>query len=113
MHELSLAERLIELIEESCVQQTFQHVREIHLEVGSLAGVEVEALRLGIEAAGAGTVAEGAILHISTPKGRAYCLDCSRDIEISAYYEPCPLCGGHHLEISGGDRLILKHLEVE
>ena len=113
MHELSLAERLIDMIEEAGARQGFRRVRHIYLEVGTLAGVEVESLRLGLSAAGCGSVADGASIHITTPAGQARCLDCEAVVEISACYEPCPLCGRHRLDICGGDRVILNYLEVE
>jgi hydrogenase nickel incorporation protein HypA/HybF len=113
MHELSLAQSLIELIEEESERQNFRRVRKIWLEVGALAGVEPEALRFGFEVATEATCAEGAELHISTPPGLAWCFDCERTAEIRAYYDGCPNCGGHRLQVTGGDQLKLNQLEVE
>ena len=96
MHELSLAESLI----------------EIWLEAGKLSGVEPDALRFGFESASLGTVAEGAILEISEPPGQAWCEDCLREISITAYYDECPHCHGHRLSITGGEQFQLKELEV-
>lgn len=113
MHELSLAERLIDLMEQAAIEQSFTCVRALHLEAGSLSGVEPSALRFALESSTTGTLAEGAIIHITAITATALCLDCQMSSVISAVYEPCPQCGSHRLNITGGDRLILKHLEVE
>ncbi len=113
MHELSLAERLIELMEQAASDQSFSRIHRIELEVGNLAGIDVDALQFALEVAITGTLAEGAIIAMHTPTGIARCLDCDKPIDISTFHDPCPHCGGHHLTITGGDRLLLKHLEVE
>ena len=113
MHELSLVERLIDMMEQTAREHSFHRVRGIHLEVGSLAGVEVDALRLALDLATPRTLAEGAAIHIETPTGTARCQACEREIELTSLHEPCPHCGSHRLKITGGDCLLLKHLEVE
>lgn len=113
MHELSLAERLVEIIQEAQIRESFYKVKRIHLEIGVLAGVEVEALRFGMASACMDTVAAEAVVEMTVVEGRAHCPACAKDVEISTFHEPCPLCGQHRLKITGGDRLLLKHLEVE
>jgi hydrogenase nickel incorporation protein HypA/HybF len=113
MHELSLAQSLIELIEEESQRQAFMRVRKIWLEVGALAGVEPEALRFGLEVATQKTCAEGAELDMSILPGSAWCFDCEKTIEIQALYDGCPHCNSHRLQVTGGDQMKLKQLEVE
>lgn len=112
MHELSLAESLIETIEAASLKQNFTRVRTVWLEAGKLSGVEPEALQFGFQSASQGTVAEGAVLEISEPPGEAWCEGCNTAIIIMAYYDPCPHCHGHRLRITGGEQFRLKELEV-
>ena len=44
MHEMSLAEGVLQLIEDSARQQNFSSVSMVWLEIGELSGVEVEAM---------------------------------------------------------------------
>ncbi|MEN9315786.1 MAG: hydrogenase maturation nickel metallochaperone HypA, partial [Pseudomonadota bacterium] len=60
MHELSLAENAIELIEMTARREGFTRVHRICIEIGVLSCVEPEALRFALEAAGTGTCAAGA-----------------------------------------------------
>lgn len=113
MHELSLAESLVQLIEQAAAGQGFTRVRKAWLEIGALAGVEPEALRFGFEVAARASCAEGAALEILSVPGVAWCYACCRSVTIAAYQDGCPECGGLRLRVTGGDRLRLKELEVE
>lgn len=55
MHEVSICEGIILLLEEQAVVQHFQQVETLWLEIGELAGVEVEALRFSFEVVSRGT----------------------------------------------------------
>jgi hydrogenase nickel incorporation protein HypA/HybF len=112
MHELSLAQSLIELIEEEAVRGNFTRARKVWLEIGALAGVEPEALRFGFEVAARTTCAEGAELEIVTPPGTAWCFQCNRTVEIAAYHDGCPYCEGYRLQVTGGTQFKLRELEV-
>ena len=113
MHELSLCQGILDAIESEARTQRFSRVRGVQLEIGALAGVAVEALRFGWEAVSAGTLAEHARLDILDVPGRAWCFDCQCNVEITQYYDSCPLCQGHKLQVCGGEQLKIKHLEVE
>ncbi len=112
MHELSLAESLIEIIEDEAQRGGFTRVRKVWLEIGALAGVEPEALRFGFEVVAHSTCAEGAELEMLTPPGEAWCFECERQVEIAAYHDGCPHCASHRLQVTGGNQFKLKELEV-
>ncbi|SMF93439.1 hydrogenase nickel incorporation protein HypA/HybF [Methylomagnum ishizawai] len=112
MHELSLAQSLIELMEDEARRGGFTRVRKAWLEIGALAGVEETALRFGFEAAALATCAEGAELEILTPPGEAWCFDCGRTVVLQALPDGCPHCAGHRLQVTGGTQFKLKELEV-
>jgi len=113
MHELSLAEGLVELIEEQARAERFARVRAVFLEVGALANVEPRALALGFEAASRGTVADGARLEIARPEGVGWCVECEARVPLAARGEACPRCGGYGLLLVDGGELRVTELEVE
>lgn len=113
MHELSLCQGILDTLETEARKQDFRRVRSVQLEIGALAGVDDEALRFGWEAVSPGTLAEGAALDIVRLPGSAWCFQCQETVDVGQYYDPCPRCRGHKLQVSGGEQLKIKQLEVE
>ncbi|WP_421849483.1 hydrogenase maturation nickel metallochaperone HypA [Oricola sp.] len=112
MHEMAMCRNILEIIEEQAAAQGFAKVKRISLEIGPLAGVEVEALKFGFDVVTRGSLADGATIDIIRPEARARCLDCGADMVIQQRYDPCPRCGSHRLQIASGDELRVKELEV-
>jgi hydrogenase nickel incorporation protein HypA/HybF len=113
MHELALAQGIIDLVESEARAGSFRKVKAVHLEVGALAGVEPEALAFGFDSVARGTIAEGARLELERPKGFGECMACGAASELGARGEPCPKCGSYQLLITRGEELRVAHLEVE
>jgi hydrogenase nickel incorporation protein HypA/HybF len=113
MHEMSLAEGVVRLIEETALAERFERVRTVWLEIGRLASVEPEAIHFCFDAVTRGTCAEGARLEIVVPPGSAYCLQCDAKVEVAALAEACPQCGGYRLQVTGGTEMRLIELEVD
>jgi hydrogenase nickel incorporation protein HypA/HybF len=113
MHEMSLTEGLIELIEGERARQGFSSVRVVRLAIGALGHVEPEAMRFCFDAVARGTVAEGARLEIRTVPGEAWCLDCGKPVRVMERFGACPDCGQDRLQVASGDELRLEELEVD
>lgn len=47
---MSLCEGILQVLEESAESQGFSRVKTVWLEIGALAGVEIEAMRFGFDA---------------------------------------------------------------
>ena len=112
MHELSLCEGIIKVIEDQAVAQNFTKVETVWLEIGEFAGAELDALRFGFDAVIKGTVAEDAKLEIVRTEGAAWCMPCGKTVKVNTRFDACPDCGSHQLQITGGDELRIKELEV-
>lgn len=113
MHEMSLAEGIMQVLETEAAKQQFAKVKTIWLEIGALAGVEVQALEFAFEVVRRGTLAEQAQLMIINLPAQAWCLPCAQVVEIRQRYDACPQCGSYQLQISSGDEMRIKELEVE
>jgi len=112
MHEMALCAAILEQLEEQARAQNFQYVKQLWLEIGSLSGVDTEALRFGFELACRGTLAEGARIHIEHTPGRGWCPHCQAEMPLNSLLEACPGCAGYGLEITAGKALRIKQLEV-
>jgi len=112
MHEMSLAESVLQLAEDAARQQNFRVVTAIWLEIGQLAGVEMEALRFCFDAVARGTLAEGARLEIVATPGSGWCARCAASVPMQEIYAACPYCGQHPLRVTGGTEMRVRELEV-
>jgi hydrogenase nickel incorporation protein HypA/HybF len=112
MHELSLAEGVLQLIEDAAREQDFTKVTAVWLEIGQLSGVEVEAMKFCFDAVTRDSIADGASLEIIALPGAGWCMECSLAVPMAEVFGECPHCGGHRLQVTGGTEMRVKELEV-
>lgn len=113
MHEMAICESIRTTIEDQAGISGFSAVRRVTLEIGPLSGVELEALRFGFDVAMRGSIAQAAQLTIIECPAMAWCLPCGDTVPIAARYDPCPRCGSHQLQVTAGEELRIKELEVD
>ena len=113
MHEMSLAESMLQIIEDAARTQKFRRVRAVVLEIGALAAVESEAMRFCFDAVARGSIAEGALLEIVETPGEGCCTACGKTFPLQEQYGLCPECGSTRVEIVAGNQMRVKDLEVE
>lgn len=112
MHEMSLAEGVLQLIEDAARRQDFAKVTTVWLEIGQLSGVEVEAMKFCFDAVTRDSIAAGAALEILSLPGTGWCMQCSITVPMSEVFGECPQCGGHQMQVTGGTEMRVKELEV-
>ncbi|MBF0373670.1 MAG: hydrogenase maturation nickel metallochaperone HypA [Alphaproteobacteria bacterium] len=113
MHEMSLTEGVFRILDDQAASQGFARVKAVVLEIGELSQVDPESMRFCFEAIKGGTIAEGAVLEILRPPGRAFCMPCGVEVAVAQRYDACPHCGGHQLQVIGGEEMRVKEMEVE
>jgi hydrogenase nickel incorporation protein HypA/HybF len=113
MHEMSLVEGVLQLIEDAARKDGFTKVTAVWLEIGQLSSVEPEAMAFCFDAVMRGTVAEGARLEIISVPGQAWCNACNMTVDVPDALGTCPQCGGVDLKVTGGNRMRVKELEVQ
>lgn len=110
MHEMSITQSVVEICEKNAAGC---RVTAVTLEIGDLSGVVPEAIEFCFEACSKGTLLEGAVLIIERLPAKGHCTGCGIEFPVSAYYDPCPGCGGYGVAIISGEELRVKDLEVE
>ena len=113
MHELSLAQAIIEVVEQETRQAGATRVVRVVLSLGELAGVMEDQLGFCFPLAAHGTLVEGAELEFERVEGRARCPDCGQEFHLPTFLTPCPNCGGFSGDICAGQELRVARLEVE
>jgi len=108
MHEMSLCEGVLRILEDNAQSQGFERVKTV-----GLAGVELEAMRFCFDAVMHDSLAQGARLEIIETPGQAWCMQCAKNVEVKQRFDQCPDCGSYQLQVTGGDEMKIKELEVE
>ena len=112
MHELSLAEHLLSLVEASAQQEGFRQVHRVVLGIGRFSFVDTDTLLHCIHHQCTGTLLKGATITCDTLYARADCLSCHTDFVPDEWPCACPQCGRVHARLTEGRDMILQSLEV-
>lgn len=112
MHEMSLAEGIVQLVEATARRERATGVKTIVLEIGRLSCVAPEALKFCFDSVSSGSMAQGSRLEIIDIEGQAHCPVCDKTVVISERYEGCPLCGTYPLQLIAGTEMRVKEIEV-
>lgn len=113
MHELSLAEDVLRIAEETARAGGFSRVRKVILEIGRLAAVDPDAMRFCFDAVVRDSLADSAVLEIVDVPGNGWCEHCAAAVPMSDFLEACPNCGGYPLKAIGGMDMKVMSLDVE
>ncbi|NIJ13803.1 hydrogenase nickel incorporation protein HypA/HybF [Saccharomonospora amisosensis] len=109
MHELSIAKSMVDAVLE---QTAPDRVVAVHLELGKLSGVEVDAIDFCFDVVTRGTRLEGARLSIEQPAGQGRCRRCGAEFAVTSLLSECA-CGSLDIELSSGDQVRIRHVEVK
>ena len=113
MHEVSLAESMLELIQERAETEGFSKVITVWLEVGMLSCVEADAMSFCFESVVANSIASDANLEIISVAGLGKCNECHKCSPIKHLFDPCCHCGSFGLDIVQGKAVKIKSLAVQ
>lgn len=113
MHELSLAQSVVDIVENAARANKANKVSKVQLAVGKLAGVEMQSFNQGLKIASRGTVMQDAEIEISRPEGSAWCMDCCQTVPLTRFGDPCPSCGGFRLTVNGGTDFKVTGIIIE
>ncbi|MCL6584246.1 MAG: hydrogenase maturation nickel metallochaperone HypA [bacterium] len=113
MHELSLVQELIALVEEQVKAHQVKKVHRIVVRIGKMAAVVPSSLTFCFEILSRGSQLEGAILEIEEIPIRCRCTRCQEEFEVESFIFFCPKCQGSELKQLSGRECLIHHLEVD
>jgi len=111
MHEMTIVAGVLEIAHRQAAAAGAARINRVTVEVGKLAGVEIDALRFCFGAAREGLSA-GAELEIREVPGRGACRACGAARDVDELLAVCDGCGSV-LDISGGRELRVLALNVD
>ncbi len=113
MHEMSIAESIIDIIRETLNDDDHRKLLSVTVEIGELTAVIPESLHFCFQALVEETPYKGAELIIKNIPLKGKCVKCESEFSIKNYAFICPSCGSSEVQVMGGQELKVTELEVE
>jgi hydrogenase nickel incorporation protein HypA/HybF len=114
MHELSLVNSLLEIVDGYARREAFGKVTSLQLSMGSLSSVDRQSLQFAFNVQSQGGITEGARLDIKVLPAVICCLACGNEARQERFDAVCPKCGSAQVTLAGGtEDLQLIAMDVE
>ena len=113
MHELSIAQSIIQIAENAVPPNCSAPVTGIGLQIGELSGIEIESLKFVFSVIREDTRLDKADLAIQIIKGEAECSPCGTIFPISSFGTSCPECGSYSMKILKGREMKVLNIVVD
>ena len=113
MHELAITQSLLYIALQEAEQRDGERITTIRLVIGTLSGVDPDALAPCFGSLSRGTMAEGARLEIEWIDAMAQCDRCEETWELTHQYLVCPHCGKGFGKLLSGHELRVASLEMD
>jgi hydrogenase nickel incorporation protein HypA/HybF len=113
VHELAVAQALVEQVNAVISQHGATHASLIRVRIGPLAGVVPALLATAFPLAAAGTRMEQAELEFTHAPIQVRCQTCGAETEAAMNRLLCGACGDWHTQVISGDDLLLESVELE
>jgi hydrogenase nickel incorporation protein HypA/HybF len=113
MHEIGIANAILEAGQAEATRRNGAKLIRIGIRVGTLSGVDNDALRFALTALTIDTELEKVDFEIQSCPRRNRCVECGKEFESDTTSVPCPQCDSVKLVLAGGDELDLAFVELE
>ncbi len=113
MHEMTIVSGVLKIAEDQARAAEATVINSIELEVGQLAGIELDSLHFCFGVACKNTMAAGAELVVHSIAGKGYCSECAKEVLVGIQMGVCPECEKAILEISQGRELRVLRINVD
>ncbi len=113
MHELSIAFSIVELAEEEARKANASIITKVEVEIGTMAGIENDALLFAWDSVVLGTMAQQSTLVIHSMQAEAHCLECGKDFPVEHFFVQCPDCSSFRYQITKGKEMRVSSLIVD
>jgi hydrogenase nickel incorporation protein HypA/HybF len=112
MHELSLAQSIVEILRQHVPAEQESSVTGVKVRVGALSGVVPESLEFCFGVVTQGTPLGSARLEIERVPAVCACRACGHLFDVEGVAFVCPTCGGGDVRVTSGQELQVVHLEL-
>jgi hydrogenase nickel incorporation protein HypA/HybF len=113
MHELGIAQNILEIVQQSVPEDRAAAVRSIRIRVGQLSGVVPDSLDFCFSVIVGETGMRQASLAIEHVPTVSKCRDCGHSFSVEDFLFCCPACSSASVEVVSGRELEVLEIELE
>ena len=113
MHEMSIAQSLVEVLQEEMITHKVTNLKSVRLQVGQMSAVVPDSLAFCFEIITAGTNLQGAELIMEVVPLTARCQECGRSFAVEKHVFACPHCDGAKIDVVAGQELSIVEIEAD
>ena len=113
MHELAIAQNILDIVRQSVPEEQAAAVRNVRIRVGQLSGVVPDSLDFCFSVIAGETRMPQARLAIERVPTVSRCRECARRFEVGDLTFICPACKSTNLELVSGKELEVVEIELE
>ena len=113
MHEFSVVQSLMGLIEQNAMQNNAKSVSKVIIKIGKMSGIEPHLLKMAFDTFKEKTICENAKLEMVIQDIIAKCEDCQNEFIVEDNRFKCPKCQSFNLKIIDGEDMYLMSLELD
>jgi hydrogenase nickel incorporation protein HypA/HybF len=112
MHELSIAQNILEIVKQSVTENQAKSVRSIRVRVGQLSGIVPDSLDFCFSAIVNDTAMPQARLAIEQIPMLSQCKNCAHRFGVEDWVFSCPVCQSTSVELISGKELEIVDIEL-
>ena len=112
MHELSIAQEILGIVNQYVPKPKEKYVRSVKVKIGKMSNILIDSLTFCFEAIIYNTPLMGAKLEIIEIPVSINCNNCNTTSEIDPPVFTCPHCGSNQLKIIGGTEMRVDVIEI-
>jgi len=112
MHELSIAQSIMERVETIRTEHDAPGIASVQLQVGTLSGVDPYALELAFTVAVEGTLYATTQCNIESIPASVDCRSCGKTTTPDGPFPICMNCDSTDIEVVAGRELMIETIEV-
>lgn len=112
MHEMSIAQNILEIVDEYMAREPAAKLLEVVVEIGEMVAVVPDSLYFCYDVLVENSKYRDSKLIINILPLQGSCRSCGHVFKIENYNFNCPSCHSPDLHVQGGQELRITHLEV-
>jgi hydrogenase nickel incorporation protein HypA/HybF len=113
MHELSIAENIVEIIHQNVPQDRLRDVRAVNMKIGTFSGVVADSLEFSYQAITMETPLAQSFLAVEQIPFVVLCEECHEKLMNDDGVTQCLACGSFKTKIISGRELQVKDIELD